>query len=182
MLWRYTNEPGYKKQIRTEIANDLNIPIDDVKSKLTAFAHGSIKDIKKHKHYKIFQEESNKLSKAVMEHVERNEPKVLRRAEEQSAKRKDLPEELDWLDTESKETPKEMRAKASIFFYVWTWYERQIRQVMLDALNYGEVRIDEAGIEVHDAVYSKRDIDEKILEQDIRSNTPFNIIIEKEKK
>ena len=46
----------------------------------------------------------------------------------------------------------------------------------------GEVSIYEAGIEVHDAVYSKRDIDEKILEQDIYSNTGFRIIIEKEKK
>lgn len=176
MLWDYTNKPGYKKQIRTEIANDLNIPIDDVKSKLTAFAHGSIKEIKRHKYYKVFQAESGKLRRAVLKHVRENAPKVLERAIEQS--KRELPEALDWLDVDNFETSKEMRDKASVFFFVWTWHERKVREAMIDAL--GDNEASEA-LEVHDAVYSRKDIAPEILEKEVYAQTGFTIKIEQEK-
>ncbi|MDR1124681.1 MAG: hypothetical protein LBM64_01260 [Deltaproteobacteria bacterium] len=177
MMWNYAHDPDFKNKIRTEIANDLNIPRDDVKARLTAFAHGSMKGIRQHKHYEVFQAESDRLRREVLKYVKENDPKVLKRAEEQSKTRKDLPEEIDWLDTESKETSKDMRSKASIFFFVWTWYERKIRQAMIDALGNNEAS---EAIEVLDAVYSKRDIDTKIVEKEIYDQTGFRITIEKE--
>jgi hypothetical protein len=182
MLWKYTHDKAYKKRIRDEIAQALGIDVEEnVKPQLTAYANGSKKDINLHAYYKTFQEESDKLRKNVLKYISISEPKVLMRAKEQSRKWKALQKEIDWSDTESMETRPEALGKSSVFFFVWTWYERQIRQAMLDVLNDGEVRVDEGGIEVHDAVYSKRDIDEKILEQAIYSNTGFSIIIEKEK-
>ena len=171
MLWDYTHDKAYKKRIRTEIAQALDIEEDEVKAKLTAFANGSIVGKNKHPHYEAFQVESDKLRRSVLKHVSENEPKVLARATEQS--RRELPEELDWSDTERQETPEEMRNTSSVYFFVWTWYERQIRQAMLDIL--------EDGVEVHDAVYSKMDIDPKIVEQEIYDQTGFTITIEQEK-
>ena len=176
MLWKYTHNAAYKKQIRSDIASDLKVPIDEVKSKLTAFAHGSTKGVKLHKGYQVFQAESDRLRKAVLSHVSENDPKVLVRAIEQSSR--ELPEEIDWLDIDSEESSKEMRDKSSVFFFVWTWYERGIRQAMIHAL--GENEASEV-FEVHDAVYSKKDIDPKILEKAILEETGYAITIEKEK-
>jgi hypothetical protein len=171
MLWDYTHDKEYKKRIRAEIAQALGIGVDEVKAKLTAYANGSITEIGLHDHYKTFQKESDKLRRAVLKYVSENEPKVLKKAIEQS--KRELPDELDWSDTERQETPDEMRNTSSVFFFVWTWYERQVRQAMLDALGYG--------IEVHDAVYSERDIDPKLIEKEIYDQTRFTITIEKEK-
>ena len=176
MLWDYVYKPGYKKQIRTEIANDLNIPVDDVKAKLTAFAHGSTKGIKKHKYYKIFQEESDRLRRVVLQHVSVHAPKVLERAIEQSSR--GMLEEIDFSDMEREETPKEMRDNASRFFFVWTWYEGIIREAMTHALaDNGASEV----IPVHDAVYSRKDIDPEILEKAILAETRYTIKIEQEK-
>ena len=87
-----------------------------------------------------------KLFQQAVKYVNDNEPRILERAIEQSSR--ELPETVDWSDVERKETRAEMLSSASVFFFVWTWYERQIRQAMIDALD--------GGIEVHDAVYSKR--------------------------
>lgn len=170
MLWNYAHDKMYKKRIRAEIAQDLGIDIDEVKSKLTAFANGSTTEKKRHPYYKAFQEESNRLRKAVLKYANDNEPKILERAIEQSSR--ELPETVDWSDVERKETRAEMLSSSSVFFFVWTWYERQIRQAMIDALD--------GGIEVHDAVYSKKDIDTKIVEKEIYDQTRFRITIEKE--
>lgn len=172
MLWDYANDKVFKKRIRTEIAQSLNIEVNEVKSKLTAFANGSITDRNRHPHYTAFQAESNSLRKEVLRYVNKHEPEVLKNARKQSRKAKDLPEDLDWSDIESQETAKEMRSKSSVFFFVWTWYERKIRQAMLEILH--------DGIEVHDAVYSKMDIDPKDVERVILDYTGFNIIVEKE--
>ena len=182
MLWKYAHDKAYKKQIRTEIAQDLNhvdatgnIDVSKVKSQLTAFAHGSTKDMNKHRHYTVFQEESNRLRQAVLKHVSEHDPQILERAIAQSSR--ELPEEMDWMDLGIEETSKEVRDKASVFFFVWTWYERQIRQAMIDAL--GDNEASEA-LEVHDAVYSRRDIDTKIIEKEIYDQTKFRISIERE--
>ena len=173
MLWEYANDKAFKKRIRSEIAQALAIEEDDVKKMLTAFANGLIYGKGKHPHYKAFQEESVKLRRVLTKFVYKNEPDVFNRVKEQSRKAKDLPEDLDWSDTESIETSRVAKSKSSVFFFIWTWYERKIRQAMLEIL--------EDGIEVHDAVYSKMDIDEKVVEKAISDYTGFTITIEKEK-
>ena len=117
-----------------------------------------------------FQAESDKLRRAVLSHVGQNAPDVLKNASKQS--RREIPEGLDWSDTNSQETSKEMRDKSSVFFFVWTWYERLIRKAMLTVLP--------GGIELHDAVYSKLDIQVDTIQEAIRTETGFNIVIEKE--
>jgi hypothetical protein len=169
-LWDYTHDKAYKKQIRAKIAQALGIEVGDVKAKLTAFANGSTRGVTLHPYYKLFQEESERLRRAVLKYVSETEPEVLERATEQS--KRELPEELDWSDTESQETTEDMRDRASVFFFVWTWYERKIREAMLEEL--------EDGIEVHDAVYSKQDIPAETIQNTIRDFTGFNIIIDKE--
>ena len=170
MLWKYTHDKAYKKHIRAEIAQALTVDEEVVKKKLTAYANGSVTGIKQHKHYKAFQEESDRLRRTVLKHVEQKEPEVFKRAREQS--RRELPEELDWSDTERKETPEEMRNTASVFFFVWTWYERLIRKAMLTVLP--------GGIELHDAVYSKADVPVEVVQDAIRTGTGFDIRIEKQ--
>ncbi len=170
MLWKYTHDKEYKKSIRSEIAKDLKTDISEVKERLTAFANGSARWKSVHRHYKAFHEESDRLRREVLKYVAENEPEVLKRATAQS--KKSLPEELDWLDTESKEISNEARAKASVFFFVWTWYERQIRQAMLTVLT--------DGIELHDAVYSKKNMDANIIEKAVYEITGFDIIIDVE--
>ena len=61
MLWKYTRDKKYKKQIRDEIVQALGVDEITVKAKLTAYANGSITGIKQHSHYKVFQEESDRL-------------------------------------------------------------------------------------------------------------------------
>jgi len=170
MLWRYAHDKVYKKSIRVQIAQALNVDIDEVKATLTAYANGSMEDKEKHPLYKVFQEESNRLRRAVLKHVHENEPKVLIRAIEQSSR--EMPNDWDWSDTEQAESSRERLNASSIFFFVWTHYERDIRQAMLLVL--------EDGLEVHDAVYSKMDIDVKIVEQEIFDQTGYSITIEKE--
>ena len=174
MLWEYAHNKQYKKKIRTEIVEALGIDEEKVKSQLTAYANGSRKDIGLHAYYKTFRGESNRLRKAVLKYVSLHEPEVLERAQAQSKKWKALQKEVDWSDTESRESLKDTLAKSSVFFFVWTQYERDIRQAMLEVLY-------EDGIEVHDAVYSKMDIDEKVLETAIHDFTGLTITIEKEK-
>jgi len=66
-----------------------------------------------------------------------------------------------------------MRNTASVFFFVWTWYERLIQKAMLTVLP--------DGIELHDAVYSKMDIPVEAVQGAIRAGTDkgFDIRIEK---
>ena len=170
MLWNYTHDEAFKHAMRTEIAQALGIEEKVVKAKLTAYANGSITGIRLHTHYKVFQAESDNLRRAVLDHVSRYAQEVLDRATEQS--RRELPEELDWSDTDRLETPEEMRNTASVFFFVWTWYERLIRKAMLTVLPNG--------IELHDAVYSKADIPVDTVQDAIKIGTGFDIRIEKE--
>ena len=175
MLWKYAKDKAYKNRIRTEIAQSLKVDVNEVvKKTLTAFANGLVYGKDKHPHYKVFQEESVRLRRAVMKYVRMNDPDVIVKAKEQSRKAKDLPDELDyWLDTESKETSQIAKARSSVFFFVWTHYERKIRQAMME-LFY------EDGIEVHDAVYSKENVPVETVQDTIREFTGYEIGIEKE--
>ena len=64
-----------------------------------------------------------------------------------------------------------LRNKSSVFFFVWTYYEMLIRKAMLECLP--------DGIEVHDAVYSKMDVDIQEIEAVIFRCSGFKVIIDK---
>lgn len=170
LLSHYSTDSVYKRDIRNQIAKDLNIPVSNVKQKLTAFANGGISGIDKHPLYKTFQQESDQLRREVLAYVAEYDSDVLERATQQS--KRHLPLDIDWYDLTPEDYQYMARNKASVFFFVWTWYERLIRQAMLTVLPNG--------IEVHDAVYSKQDIPVEIVEAAILDQTKFKIIIEKD--
>ena len=78
-----------------------------------------------------------------------------------------------WID--GKKTPEfEIIGKkeSSLFFFIWTQYEREIRQAMMSCFNTPE-----ACHEVHDAVYTKEEIDLKLLEDHVLEETGFTVKI-----
>ena len=170
MLWQYTHNKAYKKAVRRQIAQDLGIPIEDVKARLTAFSFGSVKDRRLHKYYEAFQSESDKLRRAVLAYAKEKAPQVFQDAIDQTSR--EVPACIFWQDLEHEEGYKERKASASIFFFVWTHYERKIREAMLQILD--------DGLEVHDAVYSKLNVATEDIEDAIFKLTGFRIVIDKD--
>ncbi len=169
LLIRYSKDITFKRALRENIANDLNISVDEVKKKLTAFANGGVSSIDKHLHYKAFQEESDKLRREVLAHTVNHSPHILKQSISQSKKK--LPEDIDWFSLIPEDRQSLARGKASVYFFIWTHYERLIRKAMLTVLT--------DGIEVHDAVYSKMDVSIDEVEAIIFESTGFEITIDK---
>lgn len=61
------------------------------------------------------------------------------------------------------------RKMASVYFFIWTYFEKQIRDVMLSLVD--------DGIPVHDAIYSKMDIPFQDFEDAIFKQTGFEVKI-----
>lgn len=169
ILMSYATDKGSKTTLRNTIANDLGIAVSDVKAKLTAFANGGVSGIDKHPMYREFQEESDRLRRAVLSHTAKHNSWLLEKAIAQS--KRQLPEDIDWYSLDKEDNQTMTRNKSSVFFFVWTYYERLIRKAMLQCLP--------DGIEVHDAVYSKTVVDTKDIEQMIFDKTNFRVIIER---
>ena len=170
LLTRYSKDMAFKRLLRENISRDLNIPIADIKAKLTAFANGAVSGIDKHHIYKKFQEESDRLRREVLAYTAKHDPQLLKQAIAQSKKK--LPEDIDWFSLAPEDSQALARGKSSVYFFVWTYYERLIRKSMLSILA--------DGIEVHDAVYSKMDVSTDVIEATIFESTGFKIIIDKE--
>ncbi len=64
------------------------------------------------------------------------------------------------------------KKESSLFFFIWTQYEREIRHAMMSCFN-----IQEACHEVHDAIYSKEDISIGLLEKRVLELTGFEVRI-----
>jgi len=167
ILYQYSSNKGYKVALRASIADDLNIPISDVKAKLTAFANGGISGKDKHPIYLKFQEESDRLRREVLSHTASNNAWLLEESIAQS--KRNLTEEIDWFSLNAEDSQSMARNKSSVFFFLWTYYERLIRQAMLKVIPNG--------IEVHDAVYSKDVIDLSVIENRIFKDTGFRVQI-----
>ena len=68
------------------------------------------------------------------------------------------------------------KKESSLFFFIWTQYERQIREVMMSCFSNPETCH-----QVHDAVYSTdADIDPKTIEGTVFEETGFRVQISKE--
>lgn len=157
-LFNYGWDPEYKQHLRQTIAAELKIEVSEVKQLLTAYANGSKKQVGDSATLAKFQQESDLLRREVIAVIAQHEPDLLKQAEAQS--RHSFPEELDW--TDSAEDDELARQKASVFFFIWTYFEKQIRDAMLSIVD--------DGIPVHDAIYSQqkrlcKDFEEVILKQ-----------------
>jgi len=72
--------------------------------------------------------------------------------------------EYDFLEDGKKES--------SVFFFIWTQYERQIREAMMDCFDTPE-----SCHQVHDAVYSKQKIEPAFMEAHVLKQTDFKVKI-----
>lgn len=83
-----------------------------------------------------------------------------------------------WLDEQKKE-PKFVdtgrRKESSVFFFIWTQWERQIREVMMSCFDDPS-----ACHQVHDAVYARQSIDAKVIEAAVLEQTGFKVQISAE--
>jgi len=64
------------------------------------------------------------------------------------------------------------RKESSIFFFIWTQYERQIREAMKQCFSNPQ-----ACQEVHDAIYSKENVNISLIEQRVYKDTNFKVQI-----
>lgn len=65
--------------------------------------------------------------------------------------------------------------ESSLFFFIWTQWERQIRHAMMDSFS-----MPNACHQVHDAVYSTEDIEPSVIEAKVLDTTGFKVTISKE--
>ena len=72
--------------------------------------------------------------------------------------------DFDWITYDKK--------KSSVFFFVWTQWERQIRKSMMSCFNEPS-----ACQQVHDAVYSRQVIEPNIIEKKVLQDTGFKVQI-----
>jgi hypothetical protein len=163
-IFSYGFDTEFKQQFRNTISRDLKMPLADVKALLTAYANGSTKDSDKHPLLKSFSEDSDLLRREVISTIAQYEPAVLGLAIAQS--KHDFDEKMDWVSTRRLDDATE-RAKSSVFFFIWTYYEKQIRDAMLSVVP--------DGIPVHDAIYSRHQVPLEAFEKAILEQTGFEV-------
>lgn len=167
LIFSYGYDPEVKRSIREEIARDLAVSEDKVKSLLTAYANGSQKKVKNSEKLRQFFIESDRLRQEVMAVIDLHRPDVLVSALKQS--KRSLPEDIDWQSIEQESSNVQARDKASVFFFVWTYFEKQVRDALLTLLD--------DGVPLHDAAYSKKKVLFADLEDVIRDSTGFDLKI-----
>ena len=65
--------------------------------------------------------------------------------------------------------------ESSLYFFIWTQYERMIREVMMSCFDAPK-----ACHQVHDGVYSMQDLDPKVIEDKVLKDTGFVVKISKD--
>jgi hypothetical protein len=135
---------------------------------LTAYSNGSQKKVGQSEQLKAFFKESDQLRREVVATIGAHQPELLESAIEQS--KHSFPEDMDWQSIEKEATGQESRDKASVFFFIWTYFEKQIRDAMLSVVD--------DGIPVHDAIYSKQVVDYKTFEKTVLDTTGFDVKID----
>ena len=167
LIFDYGVNPEAKRMLREEISQDLGITIDEVKKLLTAYANGSQKEVGSSAKLKEFYDESDQLRREVVATIGAHRPDLLTSAIKQS--KKSFPEDLDWQSIEKEGKAQASRDKASVFFFIWTYFEKQVRDAMLSVVN--------DGIPVHDAIYSKRQLPFGQFQQAVLDATEFEVKI-----
>lgn len=167
LIFNYGVDPEAKKSLREEISADLGVSIDEVKALLTAYANGSQKQVGNSPKLQEFYRQSDQLRREVVSTISTHRPEIVKSAIEQS--KNSFPEDMDWQSIEKEDVAQESRDKASVFFFVWTYFEKQIRDAMLSVVT--------DGIPVHDAVYSKQVVPSSDMEKAVFVQTGFEVKI-----
>lgn len=164
MLFNYGWDPEYKRELRQRIAGELEKPVGEVKEMLTAYSNGSQREAGHSSELQQFKDESDLLRRQVLSVTATHNPVLLQQAINQS--KYTFSNDLDWSSTDQEE-PELARKKSSVFFFIWTYYEKQIRDAMLSLVG--------DGIPVHDAIYSKHNIPCEDFERVIVDQTGFEV-------
>jgi hypothetical protein len=168
MIFRYGWDPDYKRELRQQIAQDQGVGLVEVKKRLTSYANGRQKSVEGSPSLEKFKQESDLLRREVTAVIAFHKPDILNNAIAQSKYRDEFPEDLDWTSSEPEE-PELARMKSSVFFFIWTYFEKQIRDAMLSLVD--------DGIPVHDAIYSKHALPSRDFEKAIQDQTGFEVKI-----
>jgi DNA-binding transcriptional MerR regulator len=167
LIFDYGVDPAAKKALREEVAKDLGVTIEEVKKLLTAYANGSQKQVGNSSNLQEFYEQSDQLRREVVSTIATQKAGLLSSAISQS--KKSFPEDMDWQSIEKEGKSEDARNKASVFFFIWTHFEKKIRDAMLSVVN--------DGIPVHDAIYSKHKVPFRLFEQAVLNETGFQVTI-----
>lgn len=124
---------------------------------------------KKYKRSKTLTDYSNESVQLRKEIIQSAEPDIYGRANDYARTKKKKvwnseTEKYDFIDDGKKES--------SIFFFVWTQWERQIRHAMMACFQEPK-----ACHEVHDAVYSKEVLEPNMIEEKVLEQTGFKVKI-----
>lgn len=160
------NKHSFRAKIMAESGKDL----EWVKTKLSELdnkAEGL--DRKYNQSLLLYYQEAIRLRKDVIETIESKYQEIYARAillAKPKFKKQwnDKTKQYDFVEAGLKES--------SIFFFIWTQFERQIREEMMRYFS-----IPEACHQVHDAVYTREFVDTSLLEQFVLDNTGFKISI-----
>lgn len=162
-----------RHKFRQQIADEANENIEWVKKELTSADNRE--DMPKQYNsiptLKAYFEEALILRKKIIDSAE---PMILDRAMAFAK-----PEwKVVWVDKQKK-VPKFIdtgrRKESSVFFFIWTQWERQIREVMMSCFDDPS-----ACHQVHDAIYSRQIIDPKVIEAAVLEQTGFKVQISAE--
>ncbi|MDD3597091.1 hypothetical protein [Sulfuricurvum sp.] len=161
-----------RRRFRTQIADEANEDIAWVKEELTSADNRE--DMPKRYNtiptLKAYFEEALVLRKEVIGSAEST---ILDRAMEYAKPEwikvwDEAEKKYDFIDSGRKK-------ESSIFFFIWTQWERQIREVMMSCFDNPY-----ACHQVHDAIYSRQIIDPKVIEAAVLEQTGFKVQISAE--
>jgi DNA-binding transcriptional MerR regulator len=167
LIFDYGVDPDAKKALREDVGKDLGVTVEEVKKLLTAYANGSQKQVGNSSKLQEFYEQSDQLRREVLSTIAIHKAGLLSSAISQS--KKSFPEDMDWQSIEKEGKGEDARDKASVFFFIWTHFEKKIRDAMLSVVN--------DGIRVHDAIYSKHKVPFRLFEQAVLKKTGFDVKI-----
>lgn len=165
-----------KHTFRAYLMSDLDKKLDEVKQILSSADNGKqhrnlceYSDILRH-----YVNEASTLVDMFLQTIEKQNPDLMTVA---TSHAKQLYEIIAWEEKVGfdKKQPKLQKSaefnKYSLFFFVWTQIEREIRHAMMSCFE-GFVH------EVHDAVYSKEVVEISVLEQAVLNQTGISVKIE----
>ncbi len=159
-----------KIAFRTKVMNEVEQDIDWVKTELSKI--DNLDNMPKRydvcPNLKAYYKEAQILRKEI---INTAEPELLRNAQYFAKNKFDK----FWIEGQSEYEFKinlNEYKESSLFFFVWTQWERQIRESMMSCFD-----VPEACHQVHDAVYSTQKVDMKVIEAKVLEDTGFTVNI-----
>ena len=165
-----------KRLFRNRLSKELDKDINKVKEMISAADNGKkYSDITylRSEMFKEYVDETEPIVDEFIDYFEQHNEELIRIAKIYAKREFEI---IDWVkvDGYEKKQPKFVDSgfkKYSIFFFIWTQIEREIRYAMMSCFT-------EYVHQVHDAVYSKQNVDIEILVKVVEEQTGLKVKIE----